>query len=124
MELELKKCIKCNALIRVLKNCECDNCDIMCCNEQMKNIIPNSTEASFEKHLPNYEIKGDKIRITVNHVMENNHYIEWILYLNDDEEHIKFFKPGETATIEFTTNKKGTLYSYCNTHGLWKTDIK
>lgn len=124
MELKFKKCLKCHAIIKVLDDCECADCGIICCNEQMRDIIPNSTEASMEKHLPTYEINDNKIKIMVNHVMEDNHYIEWILYLTDNEEHIKYFKPGETASIEFPTNGKGTLYSYCNTHGLWKTEIK
>ena len=38
----LKKCMKCGALVKVLKDCNCDNCGIKCCNEEMTIIKPNS----------------------------------------------------------------------------------
>ena len=35
-ELILKKCMKCNALVKVLEDCSCDDCGIICCGEPMK----------------------------------------------------------------------------------------
>ena len=76
-ELLIKKCTKCGALIKVLKNCECV-CGFECCAEEMKTLKPNSEDAAVEKHVPEYEIKDGKIFAKVNHVMEEDHYIEWI----------------------------------------------
>ena len=50
----LKRCNKCGALLKVFKDCNCDNCGITCCGEQLENIKPNSVDASFEKHVPEY----------------------------------------------------------------------
>ena len=44
-----------------------------------KVIKSNSVDAAFEKHVPMFNILGDKVEVYVNHVMEEDHYIEWIL---------------------------------------------
>jgi len=88
-------------------------------------IKSNSVDAAFEKHVPMYEIEGDKVSIYVNHVMEDDHYIEWILVDYGDSYFIKEFKPGDTpkVVVEYKTGMKA--YSYCNKHSLWvNEDIK
>ena len=77
-ELVIKKCSKCNTLIEVIKDCNCDNCIIKCCGEEMIELVPNSVDAAFEKHVPNYEVIDNRIIVTVNHIMEEDHFIEWI----------------------------------------------
>ena len=123
MELVIKKCLKCNAEIRILKDCKCNNCGIMCCNEKMKEITANSSDASIEKHKPVVEKIDNSIKVTVNHVMEDEHFIEWICLLTDKKEEYVYFKPNEVATHIFNDVENGIVYSYCNKHGLWKTEI-
>lgn len=123
-ELELKKCLKCGALVKVLKDCDCDDCGIKCCGEQMKKIVPNTVDASFEKHIPTYEVSGDYINVKVNHVMEEEHYIEWIAMLANGEEYVKYLKPGEVAEAKFKYVPGANLYAYCNKHELWKAEVK
>ena len=38
-ELNLKKCMKCNTLIRVLEECNCDDGNLMCCGEKMQSVV-------------------------------------------------------------------------------------
>ena len=122
-ELLIKKCNKCGAIVKVIEDCNCDNCGIKCCKQTMMTLTPNSTDAAFEKHVPEYEIVDDKLVVTVNHVMEDKHYIEWICLVTDNKEEYHYFNPGDEAKAAFSY-EKGTLYSYCNIHGLWKQDIK
>ena len=82
-ELVIKKCLKCGALIEIINDCNCEECGIMCCGEKMIEIKPNSIDASFEKHVPTYEKVEDEILVKVNHVMEKEHYIEWIAMVTD-----------------------------------------
>ena len=84
-DLILKKCNMCGALIKVLKECEC-KCDFECCGEKMELVVPNSVEASAEKHLPTYEKKDDWIYVKVNHVREEEHFIEYISLVFEHEE--------------------------------------
>ena len=118
MDLIFKKCSKCNNIIWSF-----NDRDIKCCNESMKEIKANSTDASFEKHVPNYEIIDDKINIVVNHVMEENHYIMWILMVSDNEIQYKEFKSGEEAKVTFNYKDNSIIYSYCNLHSLWMKKV-
>lgn len=123
-ELVLKKCKSCGALVKVIKDCECEGCGIKCCGEEMKELIPNSVDAAVEKHVPTYEINGDMIEVKVNHVMEEDHYIEWVAIVSEKRECIKYFRPGETCEVHFRYVPNSTLYAYCNKHGLWKAEVE
>ena len=122
-DLVVKKCNNCGALIRVLKDCTCNECGIKCCSNSMKELKPNSVDAAFEKHLPQYFIDGDNLVVTVNHVMEEDHYIEWIAFVNDTGEQFIYFKLGDECKAVFKYSK-GKLYSYCNKHSLWMIEVK
>lgn len=119
--LVIKQCKKCMATVKVMKE---NGCEVMCCGEAMKELVPNSVDAAFEKHVPNYEVKGDKMIVTVNHVMEEDHYIEWICMCTDNQDYTVYLKPGETAQAEFDYLPGTTLYAYCNKHSLWKKDVE
>lgn len=122
-ELLLKKCPKCGALVKTIKDCNCKDCGIMCCNEIMKPVKSNIVDAAIEKHKPQVLIKDNKLIAEVNHVMEEDHYIEWICLLTDEKEEYVYFKPGDTPTAIFDKADKGIVYSYCNKHELWQTEI-
>lgn len=123
-ELVLKKCLKCGALVKVLNDCKCDNCGIKCCGEVMHEIKANNSDGAVEKHKPTYTINNDKLIVNVAHVMDEDHYIEWICLLTDEKEEYIYLKPNDNSVVEFAKVDKGTIYSYCNKHGLWKTEIK
>lgn len=123
-ELIIKKCLKCGALVEVLEDCTCENCGIKCCGQEMTTIVPNSVDAAFEKHVPTYEVVGDEIVVKVNHVMEEEHFIEWIAYVRDNKVCKVFLKAGEDATAKFKYTKGAKLYAYCNNHGLWSCEVK
>lgn len=120
----IKKCFKCNSLIKVINDCKCNNCSINCCGEEMKTIKPNTTDASIEKHVPEYEIVNNEIKVKVNHVMEEDHYIEWISYVYDNFEQTIYFKPNEIPMATFEYIKGATIYSYCNKHNLWSKEVE
>ncbi len=122
-ELVLKKCDKCGALIKVIKDCNCDDCTIECCGKKMTTIKSNSVDASFEKHVPTYEINGNDIIVSVSHVMEEDHYIKWISLVSENREETIYLKPRMDAKVTFKNVKNGNLYSYCNKHGLWENKI-
>lgn len=124
MELIIKKCLKCGAMVEVLNDCVCDNCGIKCCGEQMKTLKANSEDASFEKHLPVVRVKFDIVEVEVPHVMEEEHYIEWVALVTKNGIQKKFFKPGEQVKVTFDYVEGSVVYSYCNKHGLWSSEVK
>ena len=123
-ELIIKKCVKCGAMVKVLEDCNCDNCGIKCCGEEMKVLAPNSVDAAVEKHVPTYEKVEDEIVVKVNHVMEKEHYIEWISLVAENKEYTVKLYPEQDAEARFPYIPGATLYAYCNKHGLWKTEVK
>ena len=123
-ELKIKRCLKCGSVIKVIKDCNCKDCGIICCHEQMKVITTNSTEAAVEKHVPIYEIENDKLKVVVNHIMDEDHFIEWVCLKTKNKENYVYFKSNEEAITIFENVDDGILYSYCNKHGLWSTKIE
>ena len=122
-ELKIKKCKKCGAVVKVLEDCNC-SCGIQCCGEEMKTLVANSVDAAREKHVPTYEVKDGKIFVRVNHVMEEDHYIEWISICFEDKEVTTYLKPGEEAVAHCKYVPGSTIYAYCNKHELWKIDVE
>ena len=122
--LIIKKCQSCGSVVEVLHDCACECCGIQCCDRDMIKVKPNSVDADFEKHVPTYEIQGDKILVKVNHVMAPEHFIEWIALATDTQVYKHILKPGEKAEAIFPYVKGAKLYSYCNKHALWSSDVK
>lgn len=122
-ELKIKRCSKCGALVKVIEDCNCP-CGITCCSEEMKELIPNSVDAAVEKHVPTYEVIDGKIEVRVNHVMEEEHYIEWICIVFNEKECTTYFKPGDEPVAHCKYVPGSTIYAMCNKHGLWKKDVE
>ena len=109
-ELIIKKCQKCGALVEVINDCNCWDCGITCCGEPMVKLISNSVDASFEKHIPTFEYVDDEILVKVNHVMEKEHFIEWIALVNDKDICKVRFLPEQNAECTFKHIKGSKLY--------------
>lgn len=121
-KLVLKECKSCHALVRVIEDCNC-KCGLVCCGEEMEEVSVCDDELIASKHLPQYEIKDGKLMVRVNHVMDKDHYINWICLVGDDFEEFRYLKPNEECQVQFDA-VHGTLYAYCNRHGLWEREIK
>lgn len=101
---------------------------IVCCGEKMTELIPNTTDAAGEKHLPVVEVNGDTVTVSVgsvSHPMLEEHSIEWVYLLTENGGQRKVLNPGDEPKVVFNTSgdKPVAAYAYCNLHGLWKTDI-
>lgn len=88
-------------------------------------LEPNTVDAATEKHVPAVDLQRDGHIIhvqvgEVEHPMEEAHYIEWVALEADDRLEIHHLKPGQTPVTFFAGGvKSGTVYAYCNLHGLW-----
>ena len=120
-------CNKCGNLIGMIKN---TGVPTVCCGEPMAELVPNTIEASTEKHLPVVEACSDDCCITVKvgsapHPMIEEHYIPFIYVETEKGGQRKALKPGEEPVVSFCLcdDKPIAVFAYCNLHGLWKTDI-
>lgn len=92
---------------------------------QEKLYTPN-TNGSPEKHLPNVKVNGNDIEISINHVMNDDHFIQFI-WLRDVEKDevvlvkacsINEGKPYLKARVPSGVTLSPCLF--CNLHGFWK----
>lgn len=100
---------------------------VVCCGEKMEELIPNTVDASNEKHVPVVTRLNDcKIKVEVGsvaHPMLPEHYIVFI-YVETENGGIHVnLKDKPEAVICTCTDKPIAVYEYCNIHGLWKTTL-
>ncbi len=101
---------------------------LSCCGEWMTHMPIRNEKEAEEKHKPKVTVSGNKVKVdvgTVMHPTTDSHGISWIYLETDRGGQRKRLQPGSTPTAEFALlNEKPTAaYSFCNMHGLWKTDI-
>lgn len=127
-----------------MKECRFFRCDIcgnltglihdsgvrmVCCNQQMTELVANTVEASKEKHIPVATAVGNNIKVAVGsvpHPMTEEHHIEWIYLLSEQGGQRKILKAGDVPEVVFaltSSDKPLAVYAYCNLHGLWKAAV-
>lgn len=122
-EISFYRCIHCGNIITFLKE---SGAPVSCCGEPMTKLKANSTDAATEKHVPVINKMDGKIQVTVGSVMHPmlpEHYIEWIACVSGDKVEFRYLEPGAEPTAEFYEISSGTIYAYCNLHGLWKAEF-
>ena len=81
---------------------QCKECGLMAASlndkviPNLNELIPNTVEASGEKHKPVVRVEGDKV-----------------------------IQPGQAPEAVFQLERETPVaaYAYCNLHGLWKTEL-
>ena len=69
-------CEHCGNIIAMVKD---KGVPVMCCGQKMKPLVPGTTEAAVEKHIPVVTVDGNRVTVTVGaveHPMTGEHYIE------------------------------------------------
>jgi superoxide reductase len=121
-KLQVFKCDVCGNIVEVLHG---GKGQLVCCNEPMRELAPNTVDASLEKHVPVIEKTENGITVKVGsvpHPMEEKHYIEWIEVITDGTIYRKFLSPGGAPEAFFPVKGENiTAREYCNVHGLWKS---
>ena len=103
---------------------------MICCGEKMTELVPNTVEASVEKHLPVVTVSGESLSIQIGsapHPMEKEHNIMFVYVETQNGGMRRNLAVGKEpkASFAFSKDEKPVAaYAYCNLHGLWKTEIK
>ena len=124
MEQRFFICKHCGNIIAMVRD---SGVPVVCCGEKMQEIVPGTTDAAVEKHVPVYTVEGNTVRVTVgavDHPMLPEHYIEWVYLVTEKGVQSKCFKPGDAPVADFALvdDKVIEAYAYCNLHGLWKAE--
>ena len=124
MDLKFYRCNHCGQIVAVVKK---TGVPIVCCGEQMQEIIPGTTDAAVEKHVPVYEVNGNIVTVSIGsvaHPMIEEHYIEWVALQTKAGNQRKALTPGSEPKVSFALtdgDEVVAVYAYCNLHGLWKS---
>ena len=103
------KCSRCGNFITFLT--EKTAATPVCCGIPMEEVIPNTTDAATEKHVP---------------PMQEEHYIQFIILETKNGYQKKDLKPGDKPEAVFLLadgDEPVAVYENCNLHGLWKATL-
>jgi len=121
--LQIYKCEVCGNMVEIIHE---GAGELVCCDQPMKLMEENTTDAALEKHVPVIEKTEDGIKVKVGsvpHPMQEEHYIEWIELISDGRAYRQFLSPGEEPEAVFSIEAQSiTAREYCNLHGLWKSE--
>ena len=99
---------------------------LSCCGDEMTELVANTSDGAKEKHVPDIKKEDGKIKVTVGSVLHPSlpeHYIQWIALATEDKIQLTYLEPGQEPKAEFDETESGTVYEYCNLHGLWKAEV-
>ena len=118
---EIYKCKHCGNIVEAVHT---GAGELVCCGEPMQQVTENTQEeVATEKHVPVVEKDGDVLKITVGsveHPMDEDHYIEWIEVIAGPTVHRRYLQPGDEPKTNFICRQEQfTVRAHCNLHGLW-----
>lgn len=99
------------------------------CPEGWEELVPNTTDASGEKHVPVIVTDGLSVTVSVGsaeHPMLDAHYIMWIVLETNLGYQKRLLTPGQRPAARFALAEGESAvaaYEFCNLHGLWKADV-
>ena len=123
MEMKFYKCAHCGKIVAVVKE---TGVPVFCCEEEMKEIVPGTMDASKEKHVPVYTVENNLVKVKVGelaHPMTEEHHIAWVSLKTKEgnqRKSIPVNKPAEVCFAICDGDEVEEVYAYCNLHGLWK----
>ena len=126
MENKFYICRRCGNLVGAIHE---SGVPMMCCGQKMEELVPNTTDASGEKHVPVVTVNGNVVEVnvgSVDHPMTEEHLIQWIYVHTEQGGQRKALKAGQAPRAVFHLadgDKALSVYAYCNLHGLWMTKI-
>ena len=123
MEQKFFICETCGNIIAMVKP---SGVPVVCCGKPMKQIVPNTTDAAQEKHVPVWSKEGNLVKVQVGsapHPMIAAHHIEWVSLQTKAGNQRKALAPEQAPEVTFALtdgDEVEAVYAYCNLHGLWK----
>ncbi|MBR3830540.1 MAG: desulfoferrodoxin [Muribaculaceae bacterium] len=124
MATKFYKCNHCgNVIVKVVDA----GVPVVCCGQKMDELIPNTVDASGEKHVPVVTMLDEnRLKVDVGsvaHPMQPEHHIAFI-YVETENGGIQvILKDKPEAVVCLGDEKPIAVYEYCNLHGLWKTEL-
>lgn len=126
MTVEKNQIYKCEVCGNIVEVVHAGGGQLVCCGQNMNLMAEKTEDQGNEKHVPVVETTDNGIKVkvgSVEHPMEEDHFIQWIQVITQDTVRKKLLKPGETPEATFCCIKQEDIVKVrelCNVHGLWK----
>lgn len=130
MKREEQKFYVCKHCGNIISFVKCSGAPVTCCGDKMTELVPNTTDAATEKHVPVITVNGNEVVVeigSVEHPMTEEHYITWVYIQTEKGGQRKELNPSDKPRVTFSLtddDKLVSAYEYCNLHGLWKKDYQ
>ncbi|MBF7082508.1 desulfoferrodoxin [Desulfallas sp. Bu1-1] len=93
---------------------------IICCDQPMNELVPNTVDTSSEKHLPvitftgGFSANAATVSIgNIPHPMTEEHHIEWVYLQTVQGGQFKYLAVGQDPVVTFALADKDA-YSFCD----------
>jgi len=119
-------CKHCGNMVSMLHD---SGVKMICCGEEMTELVANTTDAAVEKHVPVITVQDDVVTVTVGsvpHPMTPEHKIVWIYLQTEKGEQLNCVDTQDKAETTFKLTEGDKIiaaFEYCNLHGLWKATV-
>ncbi len=119
----------CNHCKNIIGKIHDSGVPVVCCGEKMAELVPNTTDAATEKHVPVIKVDGTSVTVTIGstlHPMTEEHLIQWVYLETEEGGQRKNLKAGDKPELTFAItpgDRVKAAYAYCNLHGLWKAEV-
>ena len=119
----------CNHCKNIIGKIHDSGVPVVCCGEKMAELVPNTTDAATEKHVPVIKVDGTSVTVTIGstlHPMTEEHLIQWVYLETEEGGQRKNLKAGDKPELTFAItpgDRVKAAYAYCNLHGLWKSEV-
>ena len=116
-------CKHCGNIVAMIRN---NGVPVYCCSEKMQELVPGTTEASGEKHVPVYKLEDNTVHASVGaaeHPMTPEHYIEWVCLETEHGIQYAHLAPEDKPRAKFAIcdgDEVRAVCAFCNRHDLWK----
>jgi desulfoferrodoxin (superoxide reductase-like protein) len=91
-----------------------------CCGVQLPPLEREEDDAAHEIVTERIE---DDLFVSLRHPMEKTHYLSFFAYVSADRIQLVKLYPEQSAETRFPARGQGTLFAYCNRHGLYAKKI-
>ena len=122
----LRELYKCNICGNVVEIAHEGAPSLVCCNEPMNKLEAKTEDQGQEKHVPVVSESDHGVKVvvgSVEHPMEDKHYIKFIEVLTKDKVLRTELSPGMKPEASFCAKKDDIVEvrEYCTVHDLWKS---
>ena len=119
----------CETCGNIITHVNASGVPVFCCGKKMTELVPGTTDAATEKHVPVYSVEGNLVRVNVgevNHPMTPEHYIPWVALETSHGAQVRWLQPTDAPSVSFLLaegEEAKVVYAYCNLHGLWQKEL-